>query len=91
MNSRLLELGESIRSLGECLCPWLRKFKVSYFRYFPHPSQPNMTTREWTEVEIMAYNREDAVKRVNEQNKIDPPLRHSRNCFVSRVIGSPSK
>jgi len=91
MNSRLLELGESIRSLGGCCCPWLRKYRVSYFRYFPHPDQPKMKTSEWMEVEVMAYSGEDAAKRVTKLNNIDPPLRPGRNCFVSRVIGSPSE
>lgn len=85
-NSRLEELGESVRSLGECICPWLRKFKVSYFRHFRNP-ETKLKYGEWTEEEIMAYNRADAARRVTKENNIVPALRPGKNCFVTRVIG----
>jgi hypothetical protein len=85
-SARWAELRDAAVSLGGCLCPWLRKFRVKYFRYFKKLGT-NLQDREWIEVDIMAYNREDAAKRVTERNSIDPPLRPGYNCFVSRVIG----
>lgn len=74
-------------TVAECVCPWLRKFKVSYFQTVPSAT-PGVNRREWVQQEIMAYNRYDAVAKINEMYKPNPPLKHSRNCFVSRVLGS---
>jgi hypothetical protein len=39
-----------------------------------------MFTTEWTMEIVEAYNREDAA------HKVDPKLRPSYNCFVTRVM-----
>ena len=85
-SSRWTELRDAVSSIGGCLCPWLRKFKVSYFKRVPSATA-GMTDSEWKQIEVMAYNREDAAARVTESEGLDRKLRAGYNCFVSRVIG----
>ena len=70
MLSIVREAMNGIREVGSCCCPWLRKFRVSY-----------RSKQMWVERDILAYNRQDAARR------IDPKLRAGYNCFVVRVIG----
>ena len=83
-SSRLAELREALRCVGGCCALRLRPYRVSYFKRVPteatHQGRP-MVASEWTQVEVMAYNREDAATRV------DPSLKPGRNCFVLSIVG----
>jgi hypothetical protein len=80
MNHRIESIVEGIKSIACCCVLKEVKWRVSYFKRIPSATA-GMYDHEWTQIEVMAYTRLDAAK------KVDPKLKPGYNCWVNKVLG----
>jgi len=79
MNSRLGALKQAFEDLLDACRPVLRQYKVKYFKRVWN-EKIKMFVSVWTLEVVWAYGKLDAAQKVN------PKLRPSKNCWVTKVM-----